>query len=94
MGRMDFATLYGYYLLAEEGLVIYNPKYVSRYGMSMWCLKQINVRATKATSDYLRESYTNAAESAKFYATYPKDLTGATRGELRALRSAARRADA
>lgn len=94
MARMNFATLYGYMLLAEQGLAVHNPKYVERYGTAMWCLKKLEERATKDTTDYLRDSYTNSAESAKFFATYPADLSGKTRAQLYALRLSAKRAAA
>lgn len=90
MSRMNFATLYGYMLFAEEGLVVFNPKYVERYGTAMWCLKKLGMKAEKETTSYLRESYKSSAESAKFYATYPMDLTGLTPHQLRGLRSAAK----
>lgn len=87
MNTLDFNEVYGYYLLVEEGLNIYNPQYVARYGSFMRCLKRLDYKQEKKTTKYLRESYSNSAASAKFFATYPKDLSGMSPRDLRRLRS-------
>lgn len=77
--------LYGYLLLARENLTVYNPRYVRRYGHFMRALRGLD--KSKPNYDYLLDSYTNSANSAKFYATYPEDLTDKHDHELRSLRS-------
>lgn len=84
---MNVDTLYGFYLLTEAGLVVHNPKWVDRYGKSMRCLLALDSKPEKKTTAYLRESYKNSAESAKFFATYPEDLSGKSITELRRLRA-------
>lgn len=89
MNQYDFNEVYGYYLLVEQNLPVYNPQYVARYGSFMWCLMRLDYKKKKNDA-YLRESYTNSAESAKFFATCPKDLSGMSARELRALREKAK----
>lgn len=86
MDAKNFNEVYGYYLLAQEGLLVYNPKYVARYGSFMRCLKRLKYKPKKETTPYLEESYRNSAESAKFYATYPADLSTMSLAEIRKLR--------
>lgn len=89
MNRLNFCEVYGYYLLAQEGLVVYNPKYVRRVGV--FSLSLLNLRHKNPKNKaYLERSYTESIESAKFFATYPKDLTGKSVRELRALRLASK----
>lgn len=89
MNQYDFNEVYGYYLLVEQNLPVYNPQYVARYGSFMRCLMRLGYKHKKNEA-YLRESYLNSAESAKFFATYPKDLSGMSVRELRALREKAK----
>lgn len=85
--RANLNELYGYLLLAEEGLTVYNPRYVARYGHFMRALNGLD--KSKSNYKYLLDSYTNSANSAKFYATYPEDLTDKHAYELRSLRAGA-----
>lgn len=88
---LSLNELYGYYLLVDEGLPVYNPQYVERYGRFMKFLKQLDSKKGTKTEAYLREAYTNSAESAKFFATYPADLSGKSPRELRVIHANARR---
>lgn len=88
MDSLNVFEVYGYFLLEKEGLVVYNPEYVARYGSFMYCLMQLDNKKKKNDA-YLRESYKNSAESAKFFATYPKDLSKASSIEKRMLRKQA-----
>lgn len=84
MEKLDFATLYGYFLLAQEGLTVFNPQYVQRYGEFMRCILRLKSK-NKPNEAYLLESYTESANSAKFFATYPKNLRGMSAKALREL---------
>lgn len=87
MNKVDFNEVYGYYLLCSEGLVVYNPQYVARYGSFMRCLARLRYKPMTPTRAYLKESYANSAASAKFFATYPKDLSGFSLKEMRSIRA-------
>ena len=84
--KSNLNEIYGYLLLADEGLIVYNPKYVSRYGCFMREISLLKNNSDRSNYKYLLESYTNSAMSAKFFATYPADLTDKTPHELRLLR--------
>ena len=82
MNKNDFKEVYGYLLLAEEGAIVYNPQYVWRYGHFMNLLKNLE-GSTKdeKTKKYLKMSYSNSAESARFFATFPKDISNLSKKE-------------
>lgn len=72
---INLDELYGYLLLEDEGLVVHNPKYVEPYGHFMRALAGLENKKSKPNYADLRERYTISAESAKFFATYPADLS-------------------
>ena len=86
MSDLNVNEIYGYYLLVSEGLQVYNPKYVERYGSFMRCLMRLNSKPKRPTTEYLKESYAASAASAKFFATYPRDLSNLSVKDLRKLR--------
>lgn len=82
--KIDLDEVFGYYLLEQEGAIVYNPKYVPMYGRYERFLRRLRRMGVKPE---LQESYKNSSDSMKFFATYPKDLSNFTLRDLRVLRA-------
>ena len=74
--------LIGQYLLADEDKMIFHDEYVSRVGQYWRRLENVKYRVFDAEKlERLTTLYLREYESAKFWATYPKDISKLTRRE-------------
>lgn len=77
-----FYDLLGRYILESDGCIIYNPQFVCKVGRYTQMLDKLDFKVlTDSRREYLRKLYLHELEAAKFWATYPQDVSKLNRNE-------------
>lgn len=81
---MNTDEIVGEFLLLSDGLAIHNPEYVKVYGRYIGFLRRLPYRPiSDEKRKHLTELYSREAESARFWATYPEDVSKLTAKQKR-----------
>jgi len=71
-----FYELLGRYILELDEKIIYNPQFVSKVGRYTQMLSKLSLKVMdESRKEVLRKKYQHEIDAAKFWATYPMDVS-------------------